>query len=69
MKTIKVKLAVYIRNLGGGSAAPCFFPNMREAELFAQKDNDRFCDDIYERVIEVDQSGNLVSGFPGDWVV
>jgi len=44
---MKVKLWIYIENLGDGSAAARFFSSNENAEEYASHDTERFCDDIY----------------------
>jgi hypothetical protein len=65
-KTIKVKFATYVQDLGDGSSAVRFFPTMKEAERFFKKDEDKgytCCNpenlNTYE--LEFDMNGNLLT--------
>lgn len=57
---IKITFAVYVCNAGDGSAYAKIFTNEEEAEKFASKDEERFCDDISTYVIYVDKEGRLL---------
>ena len=67
MQTIKVKVWVHIHNLGDGSAAAMFFSSEAAAEKYASHDDERYCDDVYEKELEFDLNGNLVSPDPVHW--
>ena len=62
-KTIKVKFAVYTQNQGDGSASPRLYATEELAEKAAEKDDERFCEDIcaLELVVDV-ETGEIVSG-------
>jgi hypothetical protein len=61
-QTTKVRLWIWMRNNGDGSASPVFFGTREEAELAAEKDEERLCDDIDEVRFVVDsETGALVS--------
>lgn len=60
-KPIKVHLWIRICNSGDGSAYARFFKSQEEAEKDAEGDNERFCDDIYDKYFEVDFNGNILN--------
>lgn len=47
-------------NLGDGSCAVKFFSSKENAENFASKDDERFCDDIYYKEIDIDSATGYV---------
>lgn len=57
---MKIKLWLYIMNLGDGSCAVKFFSSKENAENFASKDDERFCDDIYYKEIDIDSATGYV---------
>lgn len=60
-KTLKINLGIYVRNQGDGSASVSFFRDSGEAEESADGDDERLCDDTYDRTIEVyADTGELV---------
>ena len=62
-KTIKVKFAVYIRNGGDGSASAQFFRDAELAEQAAERDDERFGDDVESHELVIDlETGEIVSG-------
>ncbi|TSC83268.1 MAG: hypothetical protein G01um101419_98 [Parcubacteria group bacterium Gr01-1014_19] len=62
-KMAKVKFAVWTQNNGDGSAGPRFFATEELAEEVAEKDDERFCDDICTMELKIDlTTGKIVSG-------
>lgn len=61
---MKVKFAMYIANCGDGSCVVKFFRNEENAEKFASKDDERYCDDVYSKTLEFDDEGNLLTPEP-----
>lgn len=62
-KTVTVRFAVYVNNNGDGSASPLFFATKKQAEVAAEPDGERFCDDIKSYKFEVDPAtGKILSG-------
>lgn len=62
-KTVKVSFAVYMRSNGDGSASPIFYANEELAEKAAEKDDERFGDDVTTMELEIDlATGKIVSG-------
>lgn len=51
---MKIKFWTYIENLYDGSCAIRFFNSEEEAEAYAEKDDERFCDDINVKELEID---------------
>jgi hypothetical protein len=64
---MKVKFWVYMENLGDGSAAARIFSSKKAAEKYADHDDERYCDDIYQEEIEVDDKGKLTTPDPIHW--
>lgn len=62
--TIKTKFWVYLKNLGDGSVAARCFKSEKSAERYASFDNERYSDDVYEKSLEFDLEGNLVTPEP-----
>lgn len=60
-ETIKVKFATYIQNMYDGAACVRYFRTEQEAESFAAKDDERYCDDISTQTLEFDLEGNLLT--------
>lgn len=58
---MKCKVFLYIENLGDGSCGVRFFRSKKQAEEYAEKDEERFCDDIYSKELEFDESGKLLN--------
>lgn len=59
--TLTVKFWIYVRNLGDGSTALYFFNKCSEAESFAEQDDERYCDDVYQKTLKVDlDTGKLL---------
>lgn len=56
----QVKFAVYISNQGDGSCLPQFFRNEEEAELAAERDDERYCEDVGTYTLSFDDDGNLL---------
>lgn len=46
---------------GDGSASALFFKSEKGAEKYAEKDDERFCDDIYSKELEFDENGVLLN--------
>ena len=66
---MKVKIWIYTRNLGDGSCAPCFFNSNEEAEKYAESDDERYCNDISEYILEFDENGKLLNPDElDDWI-
>ena len=67
MQSIKVKFAIYNKNLGDGSCHPCFFRCTDDAEVYAEIDakefDERLCDDISFHELEFDLNGNLLTSY------
>lgn len=60
-KTLTINLGIYVRNCGDGSATVSFFRNSDDAEQSAEEDDERLCEDTYDRTIEVyADTGELV---------
>lgn len=60
---ILVKFAVYLKNCGDGSAAAVPYATRELAEQAAEKDDERFCEDVEEIELVVDPStGQIISG-------
>lgn len=64
---IKVKFWIHISNGGDGSASALFFDSKEAAEKYASHDDERFCDDIYEKEIWVTPEGKLAEHNPKHW--
>lgn len=60
-KSIKVKFATYAQNGGDGSVIIKFFPSVSDAEDYAEKDNERYCEDTELHELEFDLEGNLLT--------
>jgi hypothetical protein len=60
-KPRQITFAIYMENNGDGSASARIFPDEETAEAFAEKDDERYCDDISSYTILVDSKGNLVA--------
>lgn len=64
---MKVKLAMWIRDLGDGSVSPLFFASEKRAEdaVEAYMENHpyttRLCYDIESVTLEIDSEGNLLN--------
>jgi hypothetical protein len=63
-KIIKAKLWLYILNCGDGSCNVLFFDSEKAAEKYAKKDDERMCEDIFMKTIEIDEDGKLVTPNP-----
>ncbi len=61
MSTKKVKVWLYIENLGDGSCGVRFFNSEADAEAYAEPDDERYCDDIYPKELEFDEDGKLLN--------
>lgn len=62
-KTKKIKFAVYTQNNGDGSASARFFKNEKLAEKVAERDDERFCEDIATHELVIDMmTGEVLSG-------
>jgi hypothetical protein len=59
--TIKVKFWTYALNCGDGSVFVKFYPTLEAAKAIADKDNERYCDDIDQHELEFDLQGNLLT--------
>ena len=57
---MKTRIWIYIKNLGDGSASIRFFSSKEEAEKYAENDDERFCDDINEYILDFDSNGELL---------
>ena len=57
---MKINFWVYIENLYDGSACARFFNSKEEAEEYAKDHDERFCDDIYPKSLEVNEAGQLI---------
>ena len=58
---MKVQLYLYIQNMGDGSCSVKFFNSRESAEKFAEPDDERFCEDIYPKTLELDENGKLIN--------
>ena len=61
---MKIKVYYYISNCGDGSCAVHFFNSEQEAEDYASQDDERFCEDIQSRILEIDECGRLLNESP-----
>ena len=60
---LKVKFAVYVQNGGDGSASARFFTNEELAEEVAERDVERFGEDVATHEFEINLlTGEIVSG-------
>lgn len=51
---IFIKPWVYVQNLGDGSCGVRFFNERAEAEAYAEPDDERNCDDVFQVTLVVD---------------
>lgn len=61
---MKVKVWIYLKNYGDGSAFPKFFATEEQATAYADaapEYEDRFCDDISYKDLEFDKDGVLLN--------
>lgn len=64
---MKVKLGVWIYNLGDGSAVARIFESEKAAQKYADRHEressccERLCDDIHSITLEFDKNGNLLN--------
>ena len=58
---MKVEVFIYMKNLGDGSCCVRFFNSKSHAEQYAEKDDERFCDDIYSKTLEFDDNGKFIN--------
>lgn len=58
---MKVKFWLYMSSNGDGSVSALFFKSEKDAEKYAEKDDERFCDDIYSKELEFDENGVLLN--------
>ena len=62
-RIVKIKFAIYLRNTGDGGVSASFYANTKLAEEAAEKDDERFGDDIQKHSIVVNlDTGEVVSG-------
>jgi hypothetical protein len=61
---MKVKVWLHIYNCGDGSCVVKFFPTEAEAEAYAAKNDERFCEDVYEKELEFSPEGVLLTKNP-----
>lgn len=67
---MKIKLFIYMQNMGDGSVAARFFKTAESADNYASYDNERMCDDIDHVTLEFDDAGNLLTPEPEiEWMI
>lgn len=66
---MKVKLGVWIRDMGDGSMHPVFFKSAKDAEKYADRYEEecdwaeRLCDDVISVELEFDKNGKLLNPY------
>ena len=58
---MRITFWTYVQNCGDGSNYVCYFNSREDAETFAENDNERYCDDITQHTMEVDENGKILN--------